>query len=288
MVALRADLSEQIQGGAVLLLGYQSTILNSEMIKSRWVIFLILLLRFASFSAFSESTLITMAADPWPPFADPDAEGEGLAIRIVRAAFESQGYEVEMKFLPWARALQSVQEGIFDIIPTIWVSREREDHYDFSDPFLINTIVVIKRATDQFEYTGLNSLAGKKIGLIRGYSYDEEFLAATNYQKVTVSYLIQSLFLLTSYRIDLVVEDLIVARMLLNRQEESLRNSISFVDNPLSQKALHIAVSKNTPRGREILDIFNTGLMEIRNNGTYNALIREYHILSESIPPLKQ
>ena len=171
--------------------------------------------------------------------------------------------------------------------PTIWKSREREEKYDFSDPFLINTIVIIKRAADQFEYTGLNSLSGKKIGLIRGYSYDEEFLAAANYQKVTVSYLIQSLFLLTSYRIDLAVEDLIVARMLLNRQEESLRNSITFVDNPLSQKPLHIAVSKSSPRGREILDIFNTGLREIRNNGTYDALIREYHITPESIPPLK-
>ena len=145
-----------------MLLNNLSTILNIEMIKSRWVIFLILLLGFAGFSAFSESKLITMAADPWPPFADPDAEGEGLAIRIVRAAFNSQGYEVEMKFLPWARALQSVQEGIFDIIPTIWISREREEKYDFSDPFLINTIVIIKRATDQFNYTGLNSLDGKK------------------------------------------------------------------------------------------------------------------------------
>lgn len=257
------------------------------MIKTGRVILIIIVLLLVSFPVLSGNNRIIMAADSWPPFADPDATGEGLCIRIVRAAFESQGFEVVMHFLPWTRALVSLQAGSVEVIPTIWMNSERAEKYYFSDPYLINTVVFLKRASDRFEYAGLESLNGKTIGLIRGYSYDEEFLAATNYQKVTVSSLVQNLLLLTSYRIDLSVDDFIVARMLLNRQDESLKNGIAFAETPLSQKELYIATSRDNPRGREIIDIFNAGLKEIGENGFYDALIREYNIPSESVPVLE-
>ena len=61
------------------------------MIKPRWILFLILVMRFACLSAYPESNLITLAADPWPPFADPDAEGGGTGHPDCKGCFLKVG-----------------------------------------------------------------------------------------------------------------------------------------------------------------------------------------------------
>lgn len=36
--------------------------------------------------------VVTAAADPWPPFVDPENPKEGLSMEIVKEAFKTQGY----------------------------------------------------------------------------------------------------------------------------------------------------------------------------------------------------
>lgn len=218
---------------------------------------------------------IVAAADPYPPFVDPEKADQGISMHIVRAAYSSQGYEVEMRFMPWARAINSVRKGEFDILPNAWWTQERTSFLLYSDPYLKNQIKFIKRKGDPFEYHGLLSLSGKKVGIVRDYGYGDEFLGATNFQRPAVSKLIQNIKKLVLGRIDLTLEDEIVARSIIRNEAPELLQQIEFTQNALSTQSLHVTTSLKNPRHKAIIEAFNKGLLTIKSNGTYDKILRE-------------
>lgn len=78
--------------------------------------------------------------------------------------------------MPWSRALNDVKEGKIDILPATWFTQERTAYLTYSDNYLTNQVKFIKKAGDNFEFAGLASLNGKKVGIVRGYGYGDEFM----------------------------------------------------------------------------------------------------------------
>ncbi|WP_255561854.1 transporter substrate-binding domain-containing protein [Zooshikella harenae] len=136
---------------------------------------------------------ITAAGDPWPPFLSPDLPDQGLSVAIVTEAFKREGYDLSMNFVPWARAIDGVKKGSYDILVSTWWTEERTKFLLYSDPYLENQIKFIKRKGDNFEYNGLASLDGKKVGIVRGYGYGDDFMNATNFTHHETSNLIKNL-----------------------------------------------------------------------------------------------
>ncbi|RND29255.1 amino acid ABC transporter substrate-binding protein, partial [Vibrio cholerae] len=88
----------------------------------------------------------------------------------------TQGYTVEFTIMPWSRALNDVKEGKIDILPATWFTQERTTYLSYSETYLTNQVKFIKKAGDNFEFAGLASLNGKKVGIVRGYGYGDEFM----------------------------------------------------------------------------------------------------------------
>ena len=228
--------------------------------------------------SFAANKEIVAAADPWAPFVDPSDPREGLSLAIIRAAYKTQGYTVKMVYVPWARAEQGVIKGTFDILPDIWKSDSRLKVFDFSEPYAANKIKFIKTIDDDFEYTDLSSLDGKRVGTIRKYGYGDEFLSADNFKRDEVSGLMQNIAKLTldNKRIDLTIEDEIVARVTIANEDPALLEKIAFVETPYSSEELYIAAGLNNPRHEEIISAFNTGLKEIEANGKLEEIRKSY------------
>lgn len=226
-----------------------------------------------------EKTLVA-AADPWPPFVDKNNPTDGLSLEIVRAAYATQGYTVKMEYVPWARAEQEVKEGKFDILPDTWMTEKRKAYLMYSEPYAFNKVKFIKVKGDPFEYNGLASLEGKTLGTVRGYGYGDEFLSATNFRRDEVVDIITNIKKLTadSKRIDLTLEDEIVARSVISKESPDLLEKIEFTNNSLSENALHVTVGLAHPRHKEIIEAFNKGLAEIKANGTYAKTLANYGI----------
>ncbi|MBF0227118.1 MAG: transporter substrate-binding domain-containing protein [Desulfobacterales bacterium] len=90
-----------------------------------------------------ETKTLVAAADPWPPFIDPQNPKEGLSLEIVRAAFKTQGYEIKMEYVPWARAESGVKNGIYDILPDVWMTEARKKELMYSVPYAKNEVKFI-------------------------------------------------------------------------------------------------------------------------------------------------
>ncbi len=230
-------------------------------------------------SGITYAEKITAINDTWAPFISPDLPGQGIALQIVRAAFKEQGHEVEMTFVPWARSIKSVKEGRVDILVGTWWTKERSTFLNYSDDYLVNNIKFIKRADDSFEFDGLDSLNRKNIGIIRDYGYDDEFKNAVNFKKIETSNLINNLKKLTHNRIDLTLEDEIVARAFIKNEAPELKDKISFSTTPLSSNTLHITSGLKNPKSKRIIADFNKGLEKIKNNGVYDSILKTNGLL---------
>ncbi|MBI9091606.1 MAG: transporter substrate-binding domain-containing protein [Desulfobacterium sp.] len=222
--------------------------------------------------------VITAAGDPWPPFTDPSAPEEGLSLEIIRAAYATQGYTVKMEYLPWARAKDGVKKGKYDILAGVWMTDKRKADFLFSVPYTVNQIKFIKRVDDPFEYNGLESLAGKKIGTVRGYGYGDDFLNATHFKREVANDFITNIKKLTNAnpRIDLAIEDEIVGRVTIANEASDLLSKIRFTENALSTSDLHIASGLANPRHKEFIAAFDKGLAEIKSNGTYARILGKF------------
>ncbi len=237
----------------------------------------VLLLLLATICLAGEKT-ITAAADPWPPFIDPSHPKEGLSLEIARAAFKTQGYEVKMEYVPWARAIKGVTSGKYDILPNTWITEERKKFLLYSDSYAANDIKFIKTKNDPFEYNGLKSLDGKTIGTVREYGYGSEFLNATNFKREDANNMLTNVKKLLKKRIDLTLSDEIVARMTIAKDNPENLNNLSFTKNALSSNTLHVTSGLKNPRHKEIIDSFNKGLKIIKSNGEYAAILANYGI----------
>ncbi|MBF0468344.1 MAG: transporter substrate-binding domain-containing protein [Desulfamplus sp.] len=226
----------------------------------------------------AEEKNIVAAADPWPPFVDPSDIKEGLSLVIIRAAYKTQGYTVKMEYVPWARAEAMVNIGKYDILPDVWMTQKRKETMLFSQPYASNTIKFIKSVDDPFEYNGLESLRGKRIGTVRGYGYGDKFLASTDFIREEVVDFMTNIRKLVAKRIDLTLEDEIVARVAVAKSEPSLLTEIKFTENGLSSNNLHISSGLANPRNKEIIEAFNKGLAEIKASGEFNRLFEIYGI----------
>jgi polar amino acid transport system substrate-binding protein len=198
---------------------------------------------------------------------DPDQPGTGLSIEVVREALATQGLSLTVSVLPWVRAELAVREGTIDLLPDTWMTADRARDYLYSDPYLVTEIRFLKRKGDPFEYTGLSSLRGKRVGIIRGYGYDEAFLFDPGFQRIEANDFLANIRNLLAGRIDLTLEEPFVAAALLKKTDPALLAQVQFVQNPHALRKIHVVVGFRNPRAREIVDAFNRGLSLLTANG---------------------
>ena len=172
-------------------------------------------------------------------------------VEIVRAAFESQGYELEMKFIPWAQAISGVRSRKYDVLIAVWWTEERTETLRYSDMYLQNQIKIIKRIDDDFECEGLESLTGKNIGVIPDYAYSEQFLNASNFERIETNDLLNNLLKVDAGRLDYTVEDELVARTKIATEAPELKSKRAYTKNALSTNDLHVTSALNNVKSKK-------------------------------------
>lgn len=234
------------------------------------------LLLLLSLPAMSAAITIVAAADPWPPFADENNPEDGLSLEIIRAAYNTQNVDVKMKYVPWVRAEEGVKDGAYDILINVWHTEARATGLFFSTPYTSNSIKFIKLKSSSFEYHGINSLDRIHLGTVRGYGYGEELIKPTRFFREDANSFIANVRKLVSGRIDLTLEDEMVARFIINKEEPKLLEQIEFTKNPFSNNPLYIAAGLKNPKHREIIESFNKGYEIIKADGTLDKIFRKY------------
>jgi polar amino acid transport system substrate-binding protein len=231
---------------------------------------------FLSVSAMAQAKVLVAAADPYPPFLDNDNPKQGISMELIRAAFATQGYTVKWENVPWARAEAGVKDGIYDFLPDTWMTEARKAYLAYSDPYAVNEVVFIKKKGDSFEFNGLDSLKGKTVGIVKDYGYGDVFMKSALFTREEAVDIITNIRKLTLGRVDLTLEDGIVARATIMKLDPGLLSQIEFTKGSLSSNNLYIAPGLKNPRYQEIIAAFNKGLKAIKADGSYQKILAGY------------
>lgn len=248
------------------------------------LIFYLTLLSIFLFTASATASKLTFVSDQFPPYYyEANSETKGLQYELATHVFKKMRKPFEIQFMPWKRALMVAEsfkaDGIFGLRKTD--QRKRWLIYP-DEPLMVVKTVIFSRKDDNFEYTGINSLAGKKVGIIKGYTYGKSFDKSNLFKKEEVSSLNLNFLKLVAGRIDFVAAYKAVGVHTMGQM--NLTDKISFSSESVNIVPIFIGFTKK-PGNVKIAREFSRHLKEFKHSPECVELINRLKITKDMISP---
>jgi polar amino acid transport system substrate-binding protein len=230
-----------------------------------------------------DETLV-IAADLWCPVnCAADAARPGIFVELARDIFAEAGIAVRYETRNWARVLQEVRRGELNAA----VGAGHEDAPDFlftRTPVAMSRNCFYTRQDSTWRFSGVDSLAPVRLGVINDYSYGEPlnaYVAAhRDGDRVQVAAgdnaLDLNLTKLRHGRLDALVENswVIQSRLAdLGRSGELREAGCREPDVPI-----YLAFSPTRADSARYVELFEHGLQRYRANGRLQALLKAYGV----------
>jgi polar amino acid transport system substrate-binding protein len=227
----------------------------------------------AELSDESESRTLVLATSEWAPYTG-GADTPRIAQTLVRDALISSGYDAKFEtYEVFAEAEARLVAGAVDGSPALWKSAEREERLLFSEPYLVNRLVVVGRAGADVKASSLTDLAGKRVAVVEGYAYGEAVDSATDVnwdrrpdQEACFRALLAS-------EVDYVLIDELVIRHLAERQPADVAKHLAIGEAALVTRSLHFAVSRNRADAVSLIETFNAKIRNLLAQGKFHAIL---------------
>lgn len=222
---------------------------------------------------------ITLASGEWAPYTSENLKYEGIASRIVREAFVSQGIGVEYVYLPWKRSIEEAKEGKWHGTFPWLKNEERAQDFYFSYPIAQENVLFFHLKDNDFDWKTIADLEGYKIGGTVGYYYGEEFDEAEKIGQLVIERAAEdamNIQKLAAKRIDLAICEIDVGYELIEKlfsKEEA--EKITHHPKSISTNSLHLLLSKKVEDNDELVLLFNKGLKELNESGKVNQYWEE-------------
>jgi phospholipid transport system substrate-binding protein len=230
----------------------------------------------------SENPILKMAGHSWEPYISNQLPANGLAVNIVTEVFARTGYQVEMGFMPWQRVVEGMTTGGVDISVASWYNETRARETQFTDPYLNNNLVIVKRKSDKLNYStpaefkSYVNKRGYRLGVLKDYAYGDYFseirpLVSLNIYK----YCKQLIRKVANKSTDLALLDNWTV-------QNSLDNSKNIADHlevmpTLIERSLHVTISRERTDHKAIAEAFNKSLAEMKQDGSYQEILKKYN-----------
>lgn len=234
-------------------------------LKTLWMLFGICW----SAGSWAADPVVLMASLEWPPYVSERLPGQGLISQRVRMALAREGYQLQIRFLPWKRAVAMVQHSTsyIGVFPE-YASPQREQEFYCSDPILQAPLALIQDARlPPINWSRLEDLTGYRIGTVAGYINTPEFDALVARKMLDIDEAqddVANLKKLLRGRIDLAVIDPVLYRHLLRHDPEikALSWRLRLVSRLLGQMQL-VACFRHDAAGERVRNSLNRGLLQL-------------------------
>lgn len=236
-------------------------------------------------SASTQAETLIMEADVWCPVnCAPGAERPGIFIELATQIFAEAGIQVEYRVTNWARAVQDVRSGRANALVGAGVRDAPDFMFGKQSPGISRNCFYARPGTS-WRYTGLDSLAQIRLGVINGYSYGQELddyisrhqrdqerlqlaageqALALNVRKVELG------------RLDALLENTWIMAMYQDRNDD--QGKLLEVGCRVPDVPIYIAFSPVLPASARYRDIFDDGVQRYRQDGRLDALLHRYGI----------
>lgn len=198
----------------------------------------------------------------------------GIDLDLLAAIAENQGFAYTIDNCGWNAALASLGESQCDgMIAGMTITEERRKSYDFSDPYFEDGQIMFVKGDS--EITSPEELAGKTVAVKTGTQSETYAMSiADEYDFTVVSYKDSPAVYtaVISGSNDAGFEDFSVVNYQISAQALDLKT----VGGKINVKPYGFAVLKGS--NAELVEMFNTGLANIKSDGTYDEILAKYGI----------
>ena len=235
-------------------------------------------------AAFAEPLKIGIAAEPYPPFASPDAAGNwvGWEVDFINAVCAAGQMECVITPVAWEGIIPSLTGGQIDaIMASMSITEERMKTIAFSDKYY-NTPTVIVTAKGSGLTPDAAGMAGKIIGV--QVSTVHEAYAQAHFKDAaeikTYQTTDEGFQDLAAGRIDASQADSIaIDAFLASDAGKACCESIGAVAD--DQAVLGLGVGVGLRKGEDALKAqFNAAIAKVIADGTYDAISKPYFAMS--------
>lgn len=133
------------------------------------------LLPMAAMSMSAQARTIHLTSLEWPPYTTA-SDGHGASDAVVRAAFAAMGDELDIRYMPWQRAVLAVKRdpSVDGVFPT-YASKDRNDFCHWSQPIGKSPVGLAERRDAPLSWKSLDDLKGLRLGVVQGYVNTADF-----------------------------------------------------------------------------------------------------------------
>lgn len=229
--------------------------------------------------AHASTLALDIVCDEWPPYQTVDQNGNlgGFSTDVVNAVLERMNVKVNSLIVyPWKRALTNLQTGKCQALFSANFTQERTEFAWYPKEPLVESLWVIWVKKDSCHtYTGFSALKGKKVGVVRGYSYTEEFwsfLTTHNVYEQANSDEI-NFKKLNAGRIDYAAAELWNGSQILKTL--GYKNIVPITSHPIKSSGLFIMFSKKSV-SQDFVAQFSNELIQFKKEPAYQVLLDAY------------
>ncbi len=225
----------------------------------------------------TESKKYVIATDKgFSPFEFQDEKGNiiGIDMDILAEVAKDQGFEYEIQYVGWDAAIAACQAGQADaMIAGASITDERKNSgWTFSDGYYDATQGMAVEKNSSIK--GFEDLKGQKVAVKNGTmsnNYAESIKDKYGFEVVTFSTSPDMYQAVLGGQVAACIDDTPILKYNIKIGELAMK----FVDGTENEPAQYGMAIFNSDK-QEILDTFNKGLKNIKENGKYDEIIKKY------------
>ncbi len=230
-----------------------------------------------------EDTYLIATDVTFAPFEFQNEDGDyvGIDIELLAAIAEDQGFEYELAPMNFSAGLQALEANQVDgMIAAMGITPEREESFDFSNPYFESGPVMAVRDDDE-DISSYEDLDGKTLAVKVGTTGAEFAAELAEEYDIEISQFEDSATMyedVLAGHSDGAIEDYPVMAYAI-QQGLDLR----FPEEPELGDEYGFAV--NLGQNQELLEMFNAGLANVLEDGTYEEIVERYLGDSSEVAP---
>lgn len=224
----------------------------------------------ASMGAMAADTVNVGVDEANAPFMySQGGKAAGVYPALIESAFKRMNVTVSIKAIPWKRCIQDIDDGVAGV-GGIYKNSERLKKYDYSEPLFVEKSVIFFLKSNPINYTKIEDLKGKRVGVMRGWSYGDAFDNARKagvFSAEEASSDEQNFQKLNLERLDVVLAVKEGGEDLMKKYK-----NIDAVPTPLVENAAFLAFAKSANLAA-LLKQFDLAIKEMKKSGEFQKLV---------------
>lgn len=229
-------------------------------------------------------TVVIAAEDDWAPYsaAQPgQADPAGFAVDMVREVFKTQGIDVKFQTVPFPRCMYLARIGaVAGCFNATIVDGNRDLYTWHTTPMFEEDLAIFGPAASQRTNLRLQDLEDKRVGYTVGYTYPSDFYNHPRIDRRGVRSDGLQMQMLVAGRLDYVLLNTMPAYLRINKDPQ-LKGRLKKV-GLISSDGFWVAFSKARVDSRQLAELFERGLLELKASGRYKTM---QEALRQSLAP---